>query len=136
MDWAAGERVIYALDRDGDGYVGWTEFTAGALCIGLLQNRRLVDAAFASLDQDRDGKLSIEDLNKVLAQGPSTAEWKTSMPDLFNEMAGDAKSSSDLWTLPGGKVLKVLRKTLKGSTHKHIDRDRFAAYVGVGSHLH
>jgi len=81
------ERVIHALDRARDGLILWTEFTAAAVCVSVCRNQRAVDAAFATLDRDKDGMIVAADCIRVFG-GPDSefrAEWEKRIPKLFAE---------------------------------------------------
>merc|ERR1712061_12226 len=60
------DRIVHALDSDGDGTISWTEFLAGALCVKFCKTSELVDAAFAHFDVDGTGKISAKDVENGL----------------------------------------------------------------------
>merc|ERR1712098_951448 len=64
------DRVIHALDRDNDGDIMWTEFTAAAICVSASNNQKLIDAAFAHFDSNGDGRIGPNDLERVMARTP------------------------------------------------------------------
>jgi len=94
------ESVVHALDRDDTGTIGWTEFLSAALCVSVCRNDKLVESAFATFDNDRDGKITVEDLQQVLGGGARSTEsrvpvddggaaasaWREKLPELFLEM--------------------------------------------------
>ena len=67
----------------------WTEFIAGALCVSVCGNKRLVEAAFAVFDKDADGKISQFDVEDMFAKGDVEALWKKHLPRELQFM-GDA----------------------------------------------
>lgn len=78
------DKVIHTLDRDGDGSVSWTEFTAAALCISSCGKTELVDAAFAHFDADSDDRIDVKDLEFVLANYPGEGrQWAQRLPAMI-----------------------------------------------------
>ena len=67
----------------------WTEFIAGALCVSVCGNKRLVEAAFAVFDKDADGKVSQSDFEDMFAKGDVEALWRKHLPRELQFM-GDA----------------------------------------------
>jgi len=74
------ERAIHALDLDNSGSVEWTEFLSAALCISVCQNQLLVESAFNSFDTDSDGRVSVRDIESLLARGSTASVWKRKLP--------------------------------------------------------
>jgi len=111
------ERVVHALDRDDTGTIGWTEFLSAALCVSICRDEKLVDSAFATFDGDRDGKITVEDLQQVLA-GPS---WGTRLPDLFLEMIPEKFRPSVQQPVGRRKKLWVNKEQFKAYMGQHID---------------
>lgn len=84
------ERVVHGLDRDTDGAITWTEFIAAAMTGNVSRGSKNsgVDAAFATIDIDKDGRISSEDITRVLAgtDGPSSQAWRRKCPMLLEDM--------------------------------------------------
>jgi serine/threonine protein kinase len=79
------DKVVHALDRDGDGKVHWTEFTAASICVSVCKRTELVDAAFSFFDSNCDGKIDAKDLERVLLQSPEDRpRWSRQLPQLLN----------------------------------------------------
>jgi len=121
------ERVLHALDRDSDGQITWTEFTAAATCVSVCRNRRFIDTAFTIFDLDRDGSITKDDLLRVIAgRHPACQEaWQKNMPALVENACakgtGKTRFSKAQWLsslLPTGH--KLDRITL----------EQFRAFVG------
>lgn len=111
------ERVIHALDRDGNGTIGWTEFTAAAICQAVSNQSELIDAAFATFDMDCDFQISQEDLLRVLG-GKNPARLSAMVPQLFAELRGAEASG-------GGAIAGMMRR---GSSTS-VSRERFRDYM-------
>jgi calcium-dependent protein kinase len=62
------DKILHALDRDGDDQISWTEFIAAAICNKVRKNAQLIDAAFAFFDTNGDGVVDSEELSKVFLQ--------------------------------------------------------------------
>jgi len=123
------EGVIHALDRDSSGNIEWTEFVAAALCVSVCRNTRLVDAAFATIDQDQDGHITAADLDNVLGDGSRI--WKERMPVLFEEMRSEPSGTAAC--LGGGGLAKMLTQILPGRAGlPSITRNQFRAFMGQG----
>lgn len=75
------EKIVHALDQDASGGIEWTEFVAAALCVSACRNERLVRAAFAVFDKDRDGKVTKRDFADVFAQGGVQDIWEKHLED-------------------------------------------------------
>jgi Ca2+-binding EF-hand superfamily protein len=86
MPSLTSERVVHALDRDASGVIGWTEFLSAALCVSICRNEKLVESAFMTFDTDRDGKITVGDLQQVLGGTGGYPGWRDRLPDLFVEM--------------------------------------------------
>merc|ERR1711862_595514 len=128
-----GEELIHALDRNNDGRITWTEFTAAALSVSVSRNRKLVEAAFATFDGDQDGKISADDVVSVIAGRDKEARkmWSEAMPAFLEDMqkaGADGKRSS-----AGGGVggmLKAVQKTLTTAGKDSVTFEQFRSYVG------
>jgi len=112
------EKIIHSLDRDANGAIGWTEFTAAAICQSVANQRDLIDAAFSTFDMDCDFSINQEDLLRVLG-GRHPEKLRGMLPRLFAELRGPEEPSSGL----GG----LLRRTASGSS---VSRERFRNYIG------
>lgn len=130
MGVLVAERVIHALDRNGDGQITWTEFTAAAICVSVCRNRRTVDAAFATFDTDQDGKISARDLELVLTDREDVAgyaAWMQRLPSLFEELATVESKE------PARPITDALKKTFFKPFKKEVQqatREQFRAYLG------
>jgi len=116
------ESVMHALDRDDTGTIGWTEFLSAVLCISVCRDEKLVESAFATFDCDRDGKITVDDLEQVLggSDGHSRSKWKTRLPELFVEMIPEKfRPPPETQLQPGGRRRKLW-----------VNKDQFKQYVG------
>jgi len=122
------ERVIHALDRNCDAEIGWTEFTAAAICVSVCRNTRVVDAVFFAFDTDQDGKITAEDLVEALAEeadGATMEIWQRRVPDLFDELA---RTETGLPARPVKDMWKSITSAFK--QQKRASREQFRCYVG------
>jgi len=128
MGHLTAERVIHALDRNSDAEIGWTEFTAAAICVSVCRNTRVVDAVFCTFDTDKDGKITAEDLIEALAEkthGTSMETWQRSMPDLFDEIA---KTEASVPASPVMDIWKSITHAFK--QNGRASKEQFRCYVG------
>lgn len=134
MGGLRAERVLHALDRDSDGQITWTEFTAAAICVSVCRNGHCVDSAFAAIDWDHDGKATAEELITVFA-GPESAKqqaWRRRMPEMFAELmreeGGQGKQAAQVSV--GISRLVSAASALFASRGESVSRHQFRAYVG------
>jgi len=122
------ERVIHALDRNSDSEIGWTEFTAAAICACVCRNTRMVDAVFFTFDTDQDGKITAEDLVEALTDDTDEAgmkNWQRRVPDLFEEIA---KTETSLPARPVKDMWKSITRAFKQQVRAN--KEQFRCYVG------
>ncbi|CAE7369380.1 CPK9 [Symbiodinium natans] len=104
------ERIVHALDQDRSGAVTWTEFVAGALCVSVCGNKRLVEAAFAVFDKDNDGKVSQADFEDMFAKGDVESLWRKNLPrelQLIGEAGADGKYLKEQFVQYMGRRMQV-----------------------------
>lgn len=63
------ERIFKAVDLNYSGFVDYTEFVNAAINERVLQNNEFLKQAFCRFDMDSSGKISAEELKKVLEDG-------------------------------------------------------------------
>merc|ERR1719409_1110952 len=59
--------IVHALDKDNDKMVEWTEFLAAALCLRVYQDKELLEAAFRTLDKDKNGDIEQDEFESLFA---------------------------------------------------------------------
>lgn len=121
------ERVIHSLDRNADGSITWTEFTAAVICVKACRDLRLVDAAFATFDVDQDGKIVPSDVEAIMVNEEDAAgasAWKARLPALFQDFfQGESRHLGD--TLRRG-----LLSPFKKEVWSQITKEQFRTYMG------
>jgi hypothetical protein len=101
------DRVIHALDRDGDGTIGWTEFIAAAICVSVCRRTNLVDAAFANFDSDGDDEICKGDFMRVLA-GNHGERWREKLSVYMAEVSKDRAITKEQFRSYVGQDLYAL----------------------------
>ena len=80
---------MQSLDKDGNGYVDYTEFITGAIDTATILNMDNLTAAFKILDADDSGFISVEELKLAFDQnGQKDAE-------LFKDIMIEADINKD-----------------------------------------
>ena len=81
--------LMNSLDKDGDGYIDYTEFITGAIDKATILNMDNLTAAFKTLDADSSGQISIDELKLAFdSHGEKDAE-------LFKEIIVEADKNKD-----------------------------------------
>ena len=70
-DW---DKMVNAMDTDGDGKIDYTEFITAAYNRELLLSQQNLQIAFKMFDQDGDGTLSMDELKSVFASGSASGK--------------------------------------------------------------
>ena len=70
-DW---EKMVNAMDTDGDGKIDYTEFITAAYNRELLLSQQNLQIAFKMFDQDGNGTLSMDELKSVFASGSASGK--------------------------------------------------------------
>merc|ERR1712232_668355 len=73
-------RIADALDKDDSTTIAWTEFIAAALCVSVSRGERRLGAAFATIDSDRDGRISQKDIQDTFGKADAAATWVEHLP--------------------------------------------------------
>ena len=68
-DW---DKMVNAMDTDGDGKIDYTEFITAAYNRELLLSQQNLQIAFKMFDQDGNGTLSMDELKSVFASGSAS----------------------------------------------------------------
>lgn len=119
MGGLRAERVLHALDRDGDGEIMWTEFIAAAICGLIVHKEYCADAAFATIDWDQKAKITDEDLVKLFA-GPecgSQQVWRR-RPLLEEILRADTDTSAARHVKDALKGFATLVMGPESASHK------------------
>ena len=66
------EALLTSMDSDSSGSVDSTEFSSAALALST-SDESVISDAFASLDGDGDGEISVDELSSLFAQGAGMA---------------------------------------------------------------
>jgi len=69
VDKKIAREAFNAMDLDGDETIGYTEFLAGTLSLFQEEFEQMLWQAFISLDENRDGELSVTEVTKILSRG-------------------------------------------------------------------
>jgi calcium-dependent protein kinase len=113
------DKVIHALDRDGDGSISWTEFTAASICVSVTKNPELISTAFAFFDTNGDGAIDAKELSKVFLQNEADeVKWRSKWPEMIQSVTGKPHGeitkeqfqkymSEDLVIMWGDKLIAV-----------------------------
>ena len=70
-DW---DKMVNAMDTDGDGKIDYTEFITAAYNRELLLSQQNLQIAFKMFDQDGNGTLSMDELKSVFASGSASGK--------------------------------------------------------------
>ena len=70
-DW---DKMVNAMDTDGDGKIDYTEFITAAYNRELLLSQQNLQIAFKMFDQDGDGTLRMDELKSVFASGSASGK--------------------------------------------------------------
>lgn len=124
----AAERVNHALDRNRDGEINWTEFTAAAIWFRVCRNERAVNAVFATFDADQDGRITMEDLERVLSDDEGREAWHRRLPALFEAMEKQEATSQP--QRPSARnLVRGLVRAFRKEVQKDANLERFQLYI-------
>ena len=70
-DW---QKVIAAIDSNGDGQIDYDEFMTAAANRAKLLNKENLKAAFNALDSSGDGKITADELETAFSRGNLTGD--------------------------------------------------------------
>jgi len=101
------EKMLHALDKDDSGSVDWTEFIAAALSISICGNKQLVEASFATLDRDCDGKITPQDIESTFAHGDVGEIWRRHLPDELLKLAAAPPYTLDQFEKYMGQRVRI-----------------------------
>ena len=87
-DW---DKMVNAMDTDGDGKIDYTEFITAAYNREMLLSKENLDIAFKMFDQDGNGQISMDELKQVFASG--SASGKTE--DVWQQIIASADTNND-----------------------------------------
>lgn len=69
LDKKTAREAYIAMDLDGNGSIAYTEFVAGCMSLFQEEFEQMLWQAFISLDENRDGELSVSEVTKILSKG-------------------------------------------------------------------
>lgn len=81
--------LMKSLDKDGDGYIDYTEFITGAINTSTILNMENLTAAFKILDADDSGHISLEELREAFDS------HKEKDAEIFREIIIEADKNKD-----------------------------------------
>ena len=87
-DW---DKMVNAMDTDGDGKIDYTEFITAAYNREMLLSKENLDIAFKMFDKDGNGQISMDELKAVFASG--SASGKTE--DVWQQIIASADTNND-----------------------------------------
>lgn len=87
------EQIVEGLDIDGSGTVDYTEFIAAALDQESYLQEHLCWTAFNVFDLDGDGKITRQELKKILDNGSVDREVTGAREELVRDIDGDGDGS-------------------------------------------
>lgn len=102
------QQIMEGIDSDGSGAIDYTEFLAATLDKRLYVQEDVCWQAFRVFDQNGDGKISMDELNQVLANG-------------------------DVQDVVNAKAIADLMKEVDGNGDGHIDFQEFMAMMRGGA---
>lgn len=113
------EEMFTRLDLDGSGTIDYTEFCAAGLSEHLTTQENVLWAAFKSFDvTDDDGKLTVDEINKVLTAADVEKAWsaevcKSVAQEIVKEFDANGDGSIDF-----DEFVKVMRESaIKKADH-------------------
>jgi len=107
-----------SLDKDGNGYIDYTEFITGAIDKMTILNMDNITAAFKLIDTDNSGTLSIDELKAAFdSHGEKDA-------DLFNEIMAEADKNKD-GQISFDEFLAVMSNLMKRRTSEAVFKGKW-----------
>jgi len=89
------EQIMNGVDTDGNGVIDYTEFLAATLKKESYIQRDCCLTAFSVFDWDGDGKISQEDLGKVLGNGGMEEDFAEDATDMLQQIDRNGDSMVD-----------------------------------------
>uniref|UniRef100_A0A7S4STQ5 non-specific serine/threonine protein kinase n=1 Tax=Alexandrium monilatum TaxID=311494 RepID=A0A7S4STQ5_9DINO len=117
--------IVESLDGDHSGLIEYSEFVAGCLDLASQGLKEQLHVAFGIFDMDGSGSISLEELQRVLTEGPNSVRPLTaSGPQRFHHL-GDLGST----LLPDGKTVEEVMKDLDTNKSHKVEYAEFEAYL-------
>lgn len=88
------ERIIQQVDSDKNGFIDFTEYIRASLDNSIIFSQENLFSAFSLLDQDKNGKVTVQDLMDFFAQ--SSQENIASWSKVLTEADADGDGELDL----------------------------------------
>lgn len=105
--------ILEELDTDGNGTIDYTEFIAASIDHKLYEQEAVCKAAFRVFDLDGDGKITIEEMRKVLEMNFVQEEFTHEM---IEEMVKEVDTNND-----GMIDFEEFMKMMRGNQKKKLD---------------
>lgn len=92
--WRSLTQTFLQLDRDRSGFIEKSEFARALRRAGLELSQADLDLLVEMYDQDKDGRIGISELSRMLAGSSSGGDSATALPSTPHRCASSAASSS------------------------------------------
>ena len=89
------------IDIDNSGYISYNEFIAATMNKKKVLTREACFEAFKTFDHDKDGKISLEDFEKIVLTNTNSEAEKKELRAIFNEIDEDGSGTIDFEELMG-----------------------------------
>ena len=85
------QEVIDASDQNGDGVIDFEEFVSACIDRQVLSNIQSIKRAFSILDVNKDGKISLDDVNDLFSSYGGTVDYA----ELWDQLLAEADTNHD-----------------------------------------
>mmetsp|Transcript_30960 Transcript_30960/g.79530 ORF Transcript_30960/g.79530 Transcript_30960/m.79530 type:complete len:817 (+) Transcript_30960:56-2506(+) len=123
------ELVIESLDGDHSGMIEYSEFVAGCLDIASDGMKQQLKVVFGIFDLDGSGTISLDELRRVLTEGPNSEALVTRPTTPLPGTPKAAGSSISGTILPDGKTVEQVMAEIDKDGKGQVDFAEFEAYL-------